>query len=255
MPGRIDERVALVTGGAGGIGAQVARHLAALGATVVVVDRDGPGAHAVATEIGGSAIETDLTVPTASGEAVAEALRRHGRLDLVHLNAGALCGEPDISRVEPERYQAVRALNLDAVWYGIHAAVPALRRRGGGAVLVTASMAGLSEFEFDPVYAMTKHAVIGLVRSLALPLATQGVRISALCPSFVDTAFLGPFRAMFAAAGYQLMDPAAVAEAAVAELINGEPGRVLVVRPGAQPVAVQFPDLVDGEGAAVVDAG
>lgn len=240
MTGPLAGRVAVVTGGANGIGAAVCRRLAAVGATVVVVDRDPVRAHAVADETGGTAVVADLTAPDASRRALAAAEKRHGRVDLVHLNAGVLCGMPDITRVTPAQYRTVSALNVDAVFYGVQAAIPVLRRSGGGAVLVTSSIAGLNEFEFDPVYAMTKHAVTGLVRALALPLAAEGIRISAICPAFVDTGFIGPYREMFRAAGYSLMSPVAVAEAAVAELIDGEPGRALVLEAGTPPTPFPF---------------
>ncbi len=244
MSGKLRGRVAVVTGGANGIGAAVCRRLATLGATVVVVDRDPVRAHTVASEIGGTAVVADLTAPDASRRALAVAEKKHGRIDLVHLNAGVLCGMPDITRVTPTQYRTVTALNIDAVFYGVQAAIPALRRSGGGAVLVTSSVAGLNEFEFDPVYAMTKHAVTGLVRALALPLASEGIRISAICPAFVDTGFIGPFREMFRAAGFPLMSADVVADAAVAELVDGEPGRALVVEAGAPPRPFPFADVV-----------
>jgi NAD(P)-dependent dehydrogenase (short-subunit alcohol dehydrogenase family) len=244
MTGPIAGRVAVVTGGANGIGAAVSRRLATAGATVVVVDRDPVRTHALAAEIGGTPVIVDLTAPDASRRALAAAEKRHGRVDLVHLNAGMLCGMPDITRVTPTQYRTVMALNVDAVFYGVQAAIPALRRSGGGAILVTGSIAGLNEFEFDPVYAMTKHAVTGIVRALALPLAAEGIRISAICPAFVDTGFIGPYREMFQAAGYPLMSPAEVAEAAVAELIDGEPGRALVVEAGAPPTPFPFTDAL-----------
>ncbi|KQS71361.1 SDR family oxidoreductase [Modestobacter sp. Leaf380] len=224
-------RVAVVTGGGNGIGAAVAERLAARGAGVVVVDRDGAAAARVAARVGGTAIRADLATQEGTKVAVARALAVHGRIDLVHLNAGMLSGVHDLAALDVERYRRVVGLNVDAVVFGIQAALPSLVREGG-AVLVTASVAGLTPFELDPLYAMTKHAVVGLVLSLAGPLREQGVRIAALCPDFVDTGFIGAHREMVAAGGRALLAVGEVADAAVAALVDGVGGPVTVLLPG-----------------------
>ena len=83
--------------------------------------------------------------------------------------------------------------NLDGVVFGVHAALPALRRRGGGAIVATASLAGLTGVPYDPLYAANKHAVVGLVRSLA-PLAAEGIRVNAVCPGFAESRIIDPIR-------------------------------------------------------------
>ncbi|WP_407567209.1 SDR family oxidoreductase [Polymorphospora sp. A560] len=231
-------RVALVTGGGNGIGAAVARRLSAAGAAVVVADRDGAAARSVAAEVGGTAVRADLAAPEGTRTAFARAEAVHGRLDLVHLNAGMLSGTPDLTELDEARYRAVTGVNIDAVVFGVRAAIPALRRAGGGAVLVTSSIAGLTGFDLDPVYAMTKHAVVGLVRALAPSLAGQGIRISAICPDFVDTGFLGPHRHLVT--GGPMLTADAVAEAVLGELADGESGRLLVLRAGQPPAPYVF---------------
>jgi NAD(P)-dependent dehydrogenase (short-subunit alcohol dehydrogenase family) len=172
--------------------------------------------------------------------AFARAEAIHGRIDLLHLNAGALSGTPDVTQVNADHYRSVTGINIDAVFFGVQAAVPALTRAGGGSILVTSSIAGLTAFDLDPVYAMTKHAVIGLVRALAGTLSRQGIRISAICPDFVDTGFFGTHRQMLAGAGFQMLTAEEVAEAAVAELTDGAAGRLLVVRHGRPPAEHVF---------------
>jgi NAD(P)-dependent dehydrogenase (short-subunit alcohol dehydrogenase family) len=240
MTGTLTGRVAVVTGGGNGIGAAVARRLAAAGAAVVIVDRDGAAARSVAASIGGTAVKADLASPDGSRTAFARAEAVHGRIDLVHLNAGIMSGTPNLADLDLDRYRAVIGVNIDAVVFGVQAAIPALGRVGGGAILVTSSIAGLTEFDLDPVYAMTKHAVIGLVRALATQLARRGVRIGALCPDFVDTGFFGPHRQLLLASGHPMLTAEAVAEAAYAELTGGTSGGITVLRQGGVPTPYEF---------------
>ena len=103
------------------------------------------------------------------------------------------------------------AVNVDGVVFGLRAALPALRRRGGGAVVVTASLAGLAPAPATPVYALTKAAVVQLVRSMAPPLAVEGVRLTALCPGFVETPLLDGMVERFDEAGFPLLTAEEVA--------------------------------------------
>lgn len=233
-------KVALVTGGAGGIGGAVARRLAAGGARVVVADLDERGAAEVADEIGGIHLGADLRLPDASERAVALAEDAYGRLDLVHLNAGVTTGEADLSKLDPERYRSVVGVNLDAVVYGARAALPALRRAGGGAIVATASLAGLVAYPGDPIYAATKHAVVGLVRALAAQLADDGVRVSAVCPGFVDTPMVAGGRDVFVDAGFPLLVADDVAAAVEGAFGDRETGRLWVLQPGREPVPYAF---------------
>jgi NAD(P)-dependent dehydrogenase (short-subunit alcohol dehydrogenase family) len=235
--------VALVTGGAAGIGAAIARRMHAEGYAVVVADRDGAAAEAVAKELDGTAVEVDLTDPAASQRAVDTATDKHGRLDIAFLNAGITTGEWDVEKIGFDRYRTVVSLNQDAVFAGVQAAVPALKQSGGGTIVATASLGGLIGQPDDPVYCMTKHAVVGLVRSLAMPLGGHGIRIVALCPGFADTAIVAPFKAAFSDAHYPLLRPEDVAAAAVTAINGGGTGEAWIIQPGRAPEPYRFRGL------------
>ncbi|AEW98075.1 MULTISPECIES: SDR family NAD(P)-dependent oxidoreductase [Streptomycetaceae] len=242
-------RSVLVTGAASGIGAAVARHYGrapgGLGAGVLVADVDVAGGEAVAAEVGGRFVRTDVSCEDDNTAAVRAAVEEFGGLDLVHLNAGVGdgggFGDDDY---RPEQLRRVVSVNLLGVMYGLRAALPALAAHGGGAVVVTSSMAGLALADFDPVYAATKHAVIGLVRSLAPVWEKAGVRINAVCPGFVSTPIL-PAEAVeyIRSAGYALAEPAEIA-AMVAEVVaGGDTGRAYLAQHGRGPEPVAFPKL------------
>ncbi|MFE0070419.1 SDR family oxidoreductase [Nonomuraea sp. NPDC059023] len=231
--------VALITGAASGIGAAVARRLARGGARCVLVDVDADGAERLAKELGGTAVAGDVTDRETSARAVATAERAYGRLDLVHLNAGISSGV-DLTAFDPDQYRKAVGVNIDGVVYGVAESLPALTRGGGGAIVVTSSLAGLVAYDGDPVYTMTKHAVVGLVRGLAKPLAASGVRIGAVCPGFTDTPLVAGMRDVFLGAGFPLLDAEDVAAAVESAFYSEEPGAILVVQPGRAPVPYRF---------------
>ena len=231
--------VAMVTGGASGIGRALVRRLAATH-HVVVVDKDDAAAREVANEIDGVAVALDLTDPAASASAVEAALTAYGQLNVVCLNAGRTTGEYDVEKVGVDRYRAVVALNQDAVFYGVAAAVPALRTSGGGTILATASLGGLVGQPEDPVYSMTKHAVVGLVRSMPKLLEPHNIRIHAICPGFVETPLLHDVVPAFREAGFPLLQPDDVAAAAMTALASDTSGEVWVVQPGREPLPYKF---------------
>ncbi|MGW6498090.1 SDR family oxidoreductase [Nonomuraea angiospora] len=231
--------VALITGAASGIGAAVARRLSAGGVKCVLVDLDGEGAERLAKEVDGTWLAADVSREEASLEAVALAEQRYGRLDLVHLNAG-IPGRVDLADFDPERYRRVVGVNVDGVVFGVRAAVPLLKRSGGGAIVATSSLAGLVGFAGDPIYTMTKHAVVGLVRALAEPLAAQNIRIGAVCPGFTDTPLVAESREMFVNAGFPLLTAEDVAAAVESAFYAETPGTLLVVQPGRPPVPYRY---------------
>ncbi|MCA2223222.1 SDR family oxidoreductase [Nonomuraea aurantiaca] len=231
--------VALITGAASGIGAAVARRLSAGGAKCVLLDLDAEGAERVAKEVGGVWVAGDVATEEASRQAVALAEETYGRLDLVHLNAG-ISGGVDLAAFDVERYREVIGVNVDGVVFGVAACLPLLKRSGGGAIVVTSSLAGLVGFAGDPVYTMTKHAVVGLVRALAAPLAKERIRIGAVCPGFTDTPLVAGAREMFVNAGFPLLSAADVAAAVESAFYADEPGTLLIVQPGRQPVPYRY---------------
>lgn len=213
----LEGKVALVTGGGGGIGESLVVRLARRGARVIVADVDGGRAGAVAAAADGQPVVFDVADRSAWTAAVEEIVDEFGGLDLVALNAGvmsrprgvAMGGDDPLEWME-RRYELVRSVNLDGVAFGVMATVPHLSKRGGGAICVTSSMAGLVAQPEDPVYSMTKHGVIGLVRSLGPMLAPKGISIGTVCPAGVDTDMVPPD---YRAAGYSFAPPDHIAEA------------------------------------------
>jgi len=236
---RLDGKIALVTGAAGGIGRATARALADEGA-LVVADLDAAGARSVAAAVGGHAVTCDVSDLDANEAAVAFAVETCGGLDLVHLNAGvgSGCGVGD--DFDLALYRRAMGANLDGVVFGAHAALPALRARGGGAIVATSSLAGLTGVAYDPLYAANKHAVVGLTRSLGPLLAQEGIRFNAVCPGFAESAIIEPIREMIAASGVAIIAAEKVA-GAVVELFAGDAaGECVVIQPGRDPLPFSF---------------
>jgi NAD(P)-dependent dehydrogenase (short-subunit alcohol dehydrogenase family) len=226
------DKVAVVTGGAGGLGSATARALAAQGATVVVADLDAAAGAAVAEAVGGHFLATDVADLGANRALIAFAQERCGGVDLVFLNAGvsSMIGLGD--EFDLARYRTVMGANLDGVVFGTVAALPALRARGGGAIVATASLAGLTAVPFDPLYAANKHAVVGLARSLGPGLAADGIRFNAVCPGFAESAIIAPIRESLLESGVPIIPAETVAET-VLELFTGAmSGECWFVQPG-----------------------
>lgn len=187
-------RVAVVTGGASGIGRATVLAFAREGTAVVVADVDETGAEetvGLVADLGGTAtfFRTDVTEPR-SLEAMFEAAEaEHGGVDIVHNNAGLVCGEPLWPDITPETLLRVMAVNLGGVVVGTRLAVPVLRRRGGGAIVNTASMAALFPMTVDPIYSATKAGVTMFTRACA-PLAEERIRVNCVLPGLVDTPLL-----------------------------------------------------------------
>lgn len=245
--------VSLVTGGAGGIGAGVARRLAAAGSRVVVADvDDGPG-QAVADEIGGAFLHCDVSRLTDSEAAVALAVERFGGLDIAFLNAGVSTGFSVGPDFDLERYRRIMGINLDGVVFGVQAALPALRARGGGLIVATASLAGLTAMPLDPLYGANKHAVVGLVRGLGPALAREGITVQGLCPSFARTAIIADLEEVFAAQGVAVLTVEEVVDGFWAAAMSEGSGECFAVVPGRALEPFRFrgvPGPRDASGAA-----
>jgi meso-butanediol dehydrogenase/(S,S)-butanediol dehydrogenase/diacetyl reductase len=192
---RFEGKVAVVTGGASGIGAATARRLAREGAAVVVVDVNGDGVRRVADEIIGAgasavAFEADVTDHARVEAMVARAVESFGRLDVLHNNATLLETGP-IEKLSIEGWNRTIAVNLTAPFVGIKAAVPVMRRQGGGAIVNTASISGLAGDYGLAAYNAAKAGVINLTRTAALELARHGIRVNCVCPGAIATPLLG----------------------------------------------------------------
>jgi len=173
-----------------------------------------------------------------------------GAVELACLNAGVVTGERDVRRLSDEAYRRILGANLDGVVFGVRRLVRVMEP--GSSIVVTASLAGLVPTSEDPIYTLTKHAVIGFVRSVAPQLEERGIRINAVAPGFVETPLIDTAR--FADAGFPLLQPEAVAEAVLLAARDSETGQVWIVQPGREPLRFRFPNVPgprDASGAAV----
>jgi len=185
----IKGRVAVVTGGASGIGAALARRFAQEGAAgIVVADLDEAQAQAVAAEVGGLAVRTDVSVESEVQALIARATGHFGRVDVLCSNAGLATGGG--LQAGNADWQRLWEVNLMAHVYGARAVVPQMIERGEGYLLQTASAAGLLSHPESAVYAVTKHAAVALAEWLAIQYGDQGIRVSCLCPQGVRTPML-----------------------------------------------------------------
>jgi NAD(P)-dependent dehydrogenase (short-subunit alcohol dehydrogenase family) len=185
MAGRLQDKVCLVTGAGRGIGAAIARAFAAQGAKVVVAEIDAATGKAVADEIGGLFVATDVTSAASVDAAVAQTVAKFGRLDVVVNNAGINVFHEPLKMPEGE-WERCFAVDLDGVWRVCRAALPHLLDRGG-AIVNIASSHGFSIIPGCFPYPVAKHGLIGLTRALALEYAHQGVRVNAIAPGYIET--------------------------------------------------------------------
>ena len=233
-------KVALITGGASGFGAEVARQLVRRGDSVVLCDVDEAGGQAVADEVGGTFLRCDVSsydevlATTEAAEAV------HGGLDMVFLNAGISTGCGIADDFDVSTYRRAMAINLDGVVFGAHAAIPALRRRGGGSIVATASMAGLTGTPFDPIYGANKHAVVGLVRALGPALAPQGIRVNAFCPGFAETKIITNIKSVLQDSGVPIIPVDVAGRAVLTAFDSDETGQAYLLQAGREVMVYKF---------------
>ena len=216
---------ALVTGGASGIGRALVEQLEREGAQVRSLDlADG----------------FDVSDPHAWDAVKA--------VELACLNAGTGLASFDAASLSDADYRRVVGTNLDGVVFGVRRLAQVMEP--GSAIVVTASLAGLVPMPRDPIYALTKHALVGFVRSVAPDLERRGIRINAVAPGFVDTPLVDDMRSAFEAEGFPLLEASDVAAAILLAARDGSTGECWIVQPGLEPVKFRFPNVPGPRGGA-----
>lgn len=190
--GRLSGKVALVTGGAQGIGEGIARVFAEHGAVVIVTDIQDERGERLAAELGEAAsfLHLDVCDPAGWERAVAAIIEAHGRLDILVNNAGGGIGGP-IERTSLEDHHRIMDLNVNAVWIGIRAVVPVMAAGGGGSIVNISSIDGLVGVPHLSTYVSTKFAVTGMTRSLALELGDRNIKVNSVHPGIIATPLVG----------------------------------------------------------------
>jgi NAD(P)-dependent dehydrogenase (short-subunit alcohol dehydrogenase family) len=208
-------KTALVTGGEGGLGRAMRARLEREGYEVRSLDL-----------VNGF----DVADP-AAWESV-------GPVDLACLNAGVLTGERDLRKLTDEQYRRAFSVNVDGVVFGVRRLAQVMT---GGSIVATASLAGLTGMPGDAIYSLTKHAIVGLVRSAAP--ALEPIRLNAVCPGIADTPMIDGERAALAAAGFPLVRPEEVADAMWRAATSARSGECWFVQPGREPAPFRFPNV------------
>jgi NAD(P)-dependent dehydrogenase (short-subunit alcohol dehydrogenase family) len=183
----LNGKVALITGGASGIGAASVRLFRARGARVVIADLQEEQGVELATEVGGTFVRVDVTHETDVAGAVDETVRRYGRLDCVFNNAGFGGALGPIDETTEEDYDITLDVLLKGVFFGVKHAARIMKEQESGSIVNTGSVAGLAIGYSPHLYAAAKAAVIHLTRSTAVELAEWNVRVNCICPGFIAT--------------------------------------------------------------------
>ncbi|MBR0646278.1 SDR family oxidoreductase [Plastoroseomonas hellenica] len=227
----LEGKSALVTGAGSGIGRATAIAMAREGARVTVADLAGPGAGDTVAAIraaGGEAqaVVADVTRPDQVAAMVDAAVAAYGRLDCAHNNAGVAAGTlgaggQRVGDIDQEVWDRMIAVNLTGVWLCMKHELAAMERTGGGAIVNTASIAGLVGLPGTHAYVAAKHGVVGLTKAAAIDHAEAGIRVNAICPGYIETPMIGDSmarrgeRILARAAMRRLGQPEEIAEAVV----------------------------------------
>ena len=237
VTGQLTGQRAFITGGASGIGAEMARRFTREGASVVIADVNDTLGKAIAVEVGCEYVHLDVTDSTAWEKIITT----HKPFDIVCLNAG-VATKTDVfgatvdypfQHLDNDSYQHIMSINVDGVVFGARAVIPGMVDRKSGHILVTASLAGIVAIAADPIYGLTKHAMVGLTKSLGAALEPHGVCVSALCPAFLDTPLLSDnTRKNLSLLGLGIMDVSIAGDLAMRALTERVSGSQWIVMDG-----------------------
>ncbi|WP_445810625.1 SDR family oxidoreductase [Yoonia sp.] len=217
--GELSGKVVAITGAASGIGLACAKACIAAGARVALVDRDTDALDRVCADLGDAALPvvTDLMDKASVARMLPAILDKAGRLDVFHANAGAYVGG-DVLEADPDAWDQMLNLNINAVFRSVHAVLPHLAKQGSGDVILTSSIAGVIPVVWEPIYTASKHAVQAFTHTVRRQMSRHGVRVGAILPGPVVTALLDEWpkaKLDQALADGSLMQPQEVADCVV----------------------------------------
>ena len=187
---RLARKIAIITGGAGGIGLATAKRFVQEGAQVLLVDLEERALKEAADSVGSDSISivaADVTDPEQVQFYVQTAVERYGGIDILLNNAGIEGEVKPITEASVEMFDQVMAVNVRGVWLGMKYVIPEMEKRGGGSIVITSSMAGISGAPNFSPYSASKHAVVGIMRSLAAECAHMGIRVNTVNPGLIQT--------------------------------------------------------------------
>ena len=198
---RFENKVAVITGGARGIGLAAGKLLASEGASVLLVDLHEDALREAVQTIGGSSVSyqvADVSQPEEVQNYVAIAKERYGRIDCFLNNAGVEGVVSPIVDSPVDAFDQVLAVNVKGVWLGLKYVIPAMLENGGGSIVITSSLAGLKGSPNLSPYVASKHAVVGMMRGVSQEYATQGIRINTVNPAPIETRMMRSLETGFA---------------------------------------------------------
>lgn len=206
-------KVAIVTGGASGIGEAVSRDLSKRGAKVIIADFNEEGANALANELSdesgakAKAFKVDVSKPEEVEQMVEFAVKEFGQLDLAVNNAGISGKDLPMGEIDPDDWHKVLDVNLHGVFYGMRYQIPAMLKSGGGSIVNMASILGAVGWRGSAAYVASKHAVTGITQTAALEYSSKGIRVNAVGPGFIKTPLIENAMSDEARAGLVGMHP------------------------------------------------
>lgn len=190
---RLSGKVAIITGGAGGIGSATARLFVHEGAKVLLVDLHEDALKNVAAELDSDQVSyqaADVRKAEDTKAYVQTAIDRYGRVDVFFANAGIVGEVIPLVDYPDEAFDQLMAVNVRGVWLGLKHVIPVMRAKGGGSIMITSSVAGMKGFANMPAYVTSKHAIIGMMRCVALGEAKNGIRVNTINPGPVDNSMM-----------------------------------------------------------------